>query len=230
MRSAAEYVVQLREQLGFVRRRLDVFRHREFTQHQIKTLLRFLKRDYEIGLASLLVAEARLTTPVFVLTRVLCGDLIRIHWISLSVANAERYMKRSPGNLAKLALVNIERGRAKIVKKGTGQSLPTAKLDEVLNALKKHDVRGPTIERMAQESGLGKVYDTAYRIGSLETHATMPGLPPLFDSDEKAMVRQLPAVVAILRAILLVVENRVRGQGTTPAQIFEILNLHVGGK
>jgi hypothetical protein len=230
MRSAAEYVVDLREQLDAVKRRLDVFRHRDFTQDQIKTLLRFLKRAYELGLASLTVAEARLTTPVFVLARVLCEDLIRTYWISISVANAESYAKRSLRDLTKLALVNIERGHATIVKKGTGESLSKVKLQEVLDALKKHDTKGPTIEQMAQKCGLGKVYDTAYRIGSLETHATMPGLPPLFDSSEKALVSQLPAIVAILRAILLVVDNRVGGHDTTPAQILEILNLHIGGK
>lgn len=57
MRSVAEYVVQLREQLDAVKRRVDVFRHRDFAQDQLKTLLRFLKRDYELGLASLMVAE-----------------------------------------------------------------------------------------------------------------------------------------------------------------------------
>ena len=63
------------------------------------------------------------------------------------------------------------------MKKGTGESLSKVKLREVLNTLKKHDTKGPTIEQMAQQCGLGKIYDTAYRIGSLETHATMPGPP-----------------------------------------------------
>ena len=41
MRSAAEYVVQLREQLDAVKRRLDVFRHREFSQE--------IKSEYFFG-------------------------------------------------------------------------------------------------------------------------------------------------------------------------------------
>jgi hypothetical protein len=63
MRSAVEYAVQRREQLDAMKRRLEVFRHRQLNHDQYKILLRFLRRDYEIGLASLLAAEARLTAP-----------------------------------------------------------------------------------------------------------------------------------------------------------------------
>jgi hypothetical protein len=214
VRSAAEYLVKLQDQLDALERRLDTLGHRAFENDQAIVLLRFLKRAYTLGRASFLSADARLPVPVFVLARVLCEDLIRVHWISLSTANADTYVKRALGDIAKIASVNIERGRATLLRKSTSKVLPRDELNKILMEFRQRVVKGPTIEQMAQQCGLTKVYDIAYRFGSLEAHGTMPGLSLLAESDENGMVSQLPAVTAILRAILVVVDNRLEGHDT----------------
>jgi len=46
MRSAAEYTVQLREQLEALKRRLELLSHRQFDKDESKILLRFLSQDF----------------------------------------------------------------------------------------------------------------------------------------------------------------------------------------
>ncbi len=230
MRSAAEYLVKLQDQLDAVRRRLDIFGHRTFKSDQAVVLVRFLKRDYALARASFLSADARLSVAVFVLARVLCEDLIRVHWISLSSSNADAYLKRALGDLTKIASVNIERGRATLARKSTRKALPRDELNKILTEFRQREVKGPKIEQMAQQCGLAKVYDIAYRFGSLETHGTMPGLSLLVESEDEGMIAQLPAITAILRAILMVVDNGLNGQSTPPERILEVLSLRVGGK
>ncbi len=172
-----------------------------------------------------LVSNAQLGTPLFVLMRVLCELMFRIDWISLSSDNASEFEREVMSETVKLMSVNLERGRAKIVHKKTGEDY-TNKVQDELKTLKQPRKK---IEDIAKELGLSKVYDTIYRSSSLEVHMKTFGGPS--SSEEDALYAGLAGIISISKVIILIAEKKVLSNKTTSAdEIFKVLKLNIGGK
>ena len=154
-----QYLIKLQVQVDELKARVVLQDFENVATQQDKIILSFLSRANQIGVGCLLVGRARLGTPLFVLTRVLCEDLFLIAWISLSESKAADYADTVVWELARIGLVNIEKGRAKIVNKTTGAD-HTATIVPKIKDLK---TDRKNIEQLAGELGLGKVYDILYR-------------------------------------------------------------------
>jgi hypothetical protein len=198
-----------------------------FATSQEKVLKYFLDRATQLGEACLLVGQEHLGTPLFALMRVLCEDLLITAWVATSTQNTDEYVKGVLSQVSKTARVQLDRGRARIVNRTTGEDETAAFRPELSSA-----ITAPSrVEQIATEAGLLKVYDAAYRgLASLEVHGNSFGLPS--SSDETALVGAFAAVLGFLNAIMLIVQNRVVAKKKTePSEVLETLAIHrLGGK
>jgi hypothetical protein len=221
--SRDEYLLQLHDQVEAAKARLERLRYRTPEHPQEEVLLQFLTRATELGEGCLLLGHARLTVPLLVLMRVLTETLFSIYWASLSGSNAKMYADGELSDLARMARLNLEKGRMKVRDCSSGEDRTASVLPDI-QQLEKPKLK---IEQIARDSGLGKVYDILYRFGSIEVH----GLAS-WSKDKDAAVTALPAVSVLLQAILLIASNRLlSNRPTTPIEIFRILGIeHVGSE
>ncbi len=232
-KSISEYLVDLKKQLDAARERLEFLGARGTTKLQEEMLFHFLQRDSQLGESCYLLANAGLRPGLFALMRVLCEDLFLSYSISQSEVEATKYAKEVLSELARFGLINIERDRAKIVEKKTGKAVDGDPLADVIAKIKgsvtpKDERR--TVEAIANSCGLGKVYDTVYRFASLDVHGKILNVLGPVD-DEKAIRAALPGIVLLLRAVVMIVNNRLQGRGTTVKEILRTLNIEkVAGK
>ena len=142
---------------------------------------------------------------------------------------ADQYTQEVRSELSRLLKVNLDRRRGKLVDRKTGKDRTAEVISEIGASITPKKDRLST-ERLAQETGLGKVYDTAYRGASLEVHGKMFGMTPTAGND-KAIASALPGITSMLRSILFLVDRRLAGRNTAPAEILRILEIeHVAGK
>jgi hypothetical protein len=232
-KSISEYLVDLRKRIDAAKDRLEFLDARGTSGVQDEMLIHFLRRDCQLGESCYLLANARLRPGLLALMRVLCEDLFLSYLISRSEEEATKYAKEVLSELARFGLINIERDRAKIVEKKTGRAVDGDRLAEVLSKIKesitpKEERR--TVEAIANACGLGKVYDTAYRIASPDVHGIILNVLGPVD-DEEAIRVALPGIISLLRAIVMIVNNRLQGRGTSVEEILRTLNLEkVAGK
>jgi uncharacterized protein DUF5677 len=228
MRSVDEHLARLREQLKATKERLDFFTHRGAGSKQEEVLVYFLERTSQLGEARFAVGQARLRIAFFVLMRVICEDLFLAYWVSISTKNADQYAQEVRSELSRLLKINLDRGRGKLVDRKTGKDRTAEVISEIGASVTPKKDRLST-ERLAIETGLGKVYDTAYRFASLEVHGKMFGLKPKKGNDE-AIAAALPGITSMLRAVLFLVDRRLADRDTAPAEILRILNIeHIAG-
>jgi len=189
-------------------------------------LASFLNRAIQIGEGCLLVGRARLGTPLFVLTRVLCEDLFLVTWISLSESNAAEYADAVVWEQARIGLVNLGKGRGKIVSRTTGQN-HTASIVPKFKDLKTDRKK---LDQLASELGLGKVYDIVYRASSPEVHGKTFGMPS--SSGDAGLAAAFSAVILLIQAICLIADNKaIHSRTTTADEVLRVLRIDtLGGK
>jgi len=220
MRSRNEHLLELRQMVDQLKARVDHAQYRNSDKQQDKIVLHLMNRAIQIGEACFVASD--LATPVLVLLRVLCEDLLLLFWISRSEENAAGYAKASISDFAKIARVNLQGGRAKVVHRSTGED----KTEAFLPKLKRLGAPRKRIETLARNSGLGKLYDILYRFASSEVHANTFGVLSAADADE-ALSTAFPAINSLLQAIILIADNR-----STPAEeILRVLHIEdLGGR
>ncbi len=202
LRSTNEYLVSLRTKIDSLKGRVRLSAYSWSDSQQDKILIYFMNRAIQIGEACFRVSD--LGTPLFVLTRVLCEDLFLMFWVSQSEQNAAEYAKAPLSQLTKMAVVSLKKKVAKIRRIGTGEDVTESVLpqfDELIENSKR-------IEKIAAESGLGKVYDLIYRFYSLEVHGNTFEMPLSVDAD--GVSSTLCAIGALLNAMIFVIDNRNR--------------------
>jgi len=226
MATIDQYLVKLQAQVDALKARVAKPAFGNVATQQSKILVNFLSRAIQIGEGCLLVGRDRLGTPLFVLTRVLCEDLFLITWISISEANAAEYVDAVVWEVARLGLLNLERGRAKIINKTTGEDHTAAMVPK----FKELKTNRTNIEQLAGELGLGKVYDILYRSMSSEVHGKTFGIGSSSDND--GLAASLPAVISLIQTICLIADNKVlHDRTTTAAEVLRILRIDtLGGK
>jgi hypothetical protein len=198
LRSKEEYTFQLKQKADALKARANLPKYFAPQDQQAKTRFYFLNRAAQVGEACSRAHD--LPTPLFVLMRVLCEDLILLFWISLSEQNAAEYAKLPISEVARIARINLERGRAQIRHCQTGENAT----EKLLPGLRELEKKGGRVEQIAKDAGLHAVYDLLYRFGSLELHGKSFGLP---DQDDERLPAALCAINALMAAITQIVDN-----------------------
>ena len=216
--SEEQYLLTLRERIDQLKARADLPRYKYATDDEPKLIAYFLKRAVQFGEAAFRTRD--LADPLDVSMRVLCDDLIRLSWLAQSESSAAEYAKLPISALCKSARINIEKGHARIVHSPTGKDASV----EFLPKLSSLEVKGKTIEEMANECGLEKLYNIIFWIGSLPVHANTYFLNDPEGELAKDALSTLPAINAFLRAIALIVDN-FPNRATTLEEIMRALGM-----
>ena len=155
--------------------------------------------------------------------RVLCEDLFTLYWVSLSEKNADEYCKAAVSEMAKMIQQNIKNKRVRVTNTSTGNDVTAESLKRIATHIKAKK----TIKQIATDSGLSKVYDIVYRYDSLEVHGNTFGLSEM-NCEMDGIAVAASAVNALLRVILLIVDNKDRTM--TADEVLSTLNIrHIKG-
>lgn len=211
-----EYHLRIRQNVDALKARLNLPAFFASKQEGDRLLCYFMGRAVQIGEACFRISD--LEVPLFVLARVLCEDFFIMYWASLSEQNAAEYSKAALSEMAKMLRQNLKNKRARVRDISSGKDV-TAKF---LPKLERHVSQKKTIEQIARESGLSKVYDIIYRYDSLEVHGNTFGLSEL-KSPMDGIAVAASAINAFLRVILLVADNK--HHPLTADQILSVLNM-----
>jgi Family of unknown function (DUF5677) len=163
----------------------------------------FVGRAIEIAEASVRIGDLR--TPLFVMARVLCDDFFTLYYVSLSAENFERYRERQQTEVLKVVVGFLKNRHAVITRNDDG-----LELNDAFIARFREDISYEgTVRAMAEQCGVGSVYDIVYRRTTLEVHGNSIGLNDrrrefygLGKADEA-----LEMVAALLRIIRLVASS-----------------------
>jgi Family of unknown function (DUF5677) len=211
-----EYHLKVRQNVDALKARLNQSSFSVSDKQQDKVLRYFMERAAQVGEACFRTSDLQM--PLFVLARVLSEDFFTMYWASLSEANAAEYCKVALSEVAKMIRHNLKNKRARVREVATGNDVTARFLPE----LDRHVAKKKTIEQLAKDSGLSKVYDIVYRYDSLEVHGNTFGLSDLKpDMDGTAVA--VSAINAFLRVILLVADNKDRP--LTADEVLSVLNM-----
>jgi hypothetical protein len=217
--SEDEYLLRLRQEIDALKATSEASRYVDAEKEQTKVVAHFLDRAIQFGEATYRIRN--LPIVLRVLLRVFCDDLIRLFWVAQSENNASEYVKIPVSELAKMGRVNLEKGHARLINKKTGED-ETAKL---LPELARWSSKAKSVEQLAKECALEKVYDIPFRFSSLAVHGNtfLPQLP----ADADLVV--LPAIIAFLRATSTIAENY-PVRTTSAEEILHVLRLDKVGR
>jgi len=217
--SEDEYLLRLRQEIDALKTRAGASQYVGTEKEQAKVVAHFLERAIQFGEATYRIRN--LPIVLSVLLRVFCDDLIRLFWVARSENNAAEYVKIPVSELAKVARVNLEKGHARLINKKTGEDDTAKRLPELARLSSK----AKSVEQLAKECALEKVYDIPFRFSSLAVHGNtfLPQLP----SDADLVV--LPAIIAFLRATSTIAENY-PARTTSAEEILHVLRLDKVGR
>jgi hypothetical protein len=136
-KSISDSLLDLEKQVEVTKERLEFLSARGTSGVQEEMLLHFLQRDCQLGESCYLLAKARLRPGLFVLMRALSEDLFLCYSISRSEEEAAKYAAEVLSELARIGLINIDRGRARIVEKKSGKTVDSAQLAEAFQSSRK---------------------------------------------------------------------------------------------
>ncbi len=211
-----EYHLRVRQNVDALKARLNQASFSSSDKQRDKVLRYFMERAAQLGEACFRTSDLQM--PLFVLARVLCEDFFTMYWASLSDGNSTEYSKVALSEMAKVIRRNLKNKRARIREISSGKDVTA----EFLPELECHVAKKRTIEQIAKESGLSKVYDIVYRYDSLEVHGNTFGLSDLKPKMDGIAVA-VSAINAFLRVILRVADNK--DQPLTADEILSILNM-----
>jgi hypothetical protein len=214
-----EYLFSMRKRIDELQARSNQPFYKYAEREQAKVIAHFIDRGIQLGESAFRTRD--LPVPLDSLMRILCDDLIRLFWVSQSEANASEHVKTTVSQWVKIARVNIEKGYAQVTHKTTGKNVNA----EVLPKMAATTVKGKTIEQIADECGLERVYNIPFRLGSLSVHGnTFPLNGKASDSVDNSL-SALPAIIALLRAITLIADN-FPDRLTKADEVLQILRIH----
>lgn len=175
--------------------------------HMIDRVL--VATDNAIG--CVVLAEQNLAAPLVSAERSVFESLLAVYWASQTEENATVLLGAMRREMLRLMRLNFERGHATIRHRSTG----TVHTEEILNhPMMSEAGRPPSIRTMAEQAGLGKLYDTTYGFMSMFAHGTATELLANRDQQD-LMSAHLHGVHGFLRCIYLIAVNRIRENRTT---------------
>lgn len=211
-----EYHLRVRQNVDALKARLNQPSFSVSDKQRDKVLRYFMDRAAQLGEACFRTSDLQM--PLFVLARVLCEDFFTMYWASLSEENSTEYSKVALSEMAKMLRHNLKNKRARVRDIPSGKDVTA----EFLPELEGHVTKKKTIEQIAKESGLSKVYDIVYRYDSLEVHGNTFGLSDL-RSEMDGIAVAVSAINAFLRVILSVADNK--DQPLTADEVLSVLNM-----
>ena len=171
---------------------------------------------------ALLAAEG-LSAPLATVMRSLLESLVTTHRASLNDSNARVIESAAQNEFIRLMRRLLTKGRAVIHNKTTGLDETKRFLDSPLMDLAQ---RPPQVLKMAEESGLMKLYETFYGNLSVLAHGTATEL--LAGPQQELVSVCVEGSRSLLEAIHLIVSKRVREHRcTTAAEIDAVLHITI---
>lgn len=211
-----EYHLRVRQSVDALKARLNQSSFISSDKQRDKVFRYFMERAAKLGEACFRTSDLQM--PLFVLARVLCEDFFTMYWASLSEENSTEYSQVALSEMAKMIRHNLKNKRARLREISSGRDVTA----EFLPELERRVAKKKTIEQIAKESGLSKVYDIVYRYDSLEVHGNTFGLSDLKPEMDGIAVA-VSAINAFLRVILLVADNKDRS--LTADEVLSALNM-----
>jgi hypothetical protein len=168
------------------------------------------------------LAEQNLAAALVSAERSIFESLLAVYWSSQKEENATILLSVMRREMMRLMRLNLQRGHAVIRHKETG----AIHTQEILDDPKISEAgRPPSFRTMAEQAGLGKLYDTSYGFMSMLAHGTATEL--LAKPGQRDLVSaQLHSVSAFLRCIYLIAVNRIReNRATSIVELESILKI-----
>lgn len=132
-----------------------------------------LQRAGELVRGAAALGEQKNPRALGVLSRAMLENLILLLWVQVHEENAAKLNQEALSELARVARVNFEKGKARVMNRETGKdATPELLQSDRFKGLKKP----PSIETRAKEAGVEDLYTVFYRFMSLELHGR--GLTP----------------------------------------------------
>src|ERR1700730_3928615 len=114
--SANEYLVKIQERGDSLKAHARQLSSSQSERDRV--LLYYIKRAIQI--VDTCFFASKFQTPLLVLARVLCEDLLMVFWISQSADRAAEHRNRCLSQLTRAARANVRKGRMRFRRKSTG--------------------------------------------------------------------------------------------------------------
>ena len=165
-----------------------------------------------MGEGCLILAESKLSASCTASARVLLEYLFWACWVALSDENAEKYSQRAVGEIKRNMTKVLKEGYAKVTRRETNEDITQEFLDSDLarNLPKKIEIK-----RIAQDTGLEKIYTAYYSFLATTSHGGLYGLESSRDK-EGSILADLAFANVALTCIHLVVDNWISRRQQTP--------------
>jgi len=208
----AQYLLKLREVVDALKARLRYPRYAYANEQQARIVAYFLRRAVQFGEAASRVSDLPEALDVFL--RIFCDDSIRLFWVAKSRDNAEEYAKIPLSEMVKMARLNMQKGHLRVVNTVTGEDATA----EVLAEAPRFIAQSRKLDLIAQECGLGMVYDIPFKGTSPALHGNTFDMPEI----EGAELVTLPGIIAFVRVAIVIADNFPE-HVTSPEEVLRIL-------
>lgn len=154
-----------------------------------------LQRAGELIRGAAVVGEQRNPLALGVLSRAVLENLILLLWVQVHENNAAKLKQEALSELARVARLNFEKGKARVIDRKTGEDATS----EFLKSDRFKDLkRPPSVEVRAKEAAVEDLYTVFYRFMSLDMHGL--GLTPKAESSESVSLVQMQGIGALALA------------------------------
>lgn len=213
-------VESLKLEIEKAKKNIPGFRSRRFNKAREKELIFILEQAVDLAEGCLLLADSKLSVSCSASARVLLEYLFWACWVAQTVDNAEKYSQRATGEMKRNMTKVLREGYAKVTRRGTNEDITQEFLD---SDLAKNLPKKIEIKRIAEDTGLEKIYTAYYGFLATTSHGGLYGLEASRDKDESILADLAFANVA-LTCIHLVVDNWISKRQQTPTnQIIKIM-------
>jgi hypothetical protein len=154
-----------------------------------------LLRASELVRGATVLGQNHNHSTLSVLSRAILENLILLLWVQVDEGNAHKLEEEAKSEIARVAKINFEKGKARILNRETGED---ATAEFLGTARFKGLKRPPSIEARAKEAGVEDLYTVFYRFMSLEMHGF--SLSQKEQSAERASIVQLQGIGALALA------------------------------
>ncbi len=189
------------------------FSKRHFNGIREKALLFFLNRAIDLSDGCARLAVQGLSTSLTTLSRSLLETLFWERWVIISDDNAKRFGEDAKNEALGLVKIYLERGHGVVVDKRTGKNANKA----ILKSPKMKNIpKLPSLEDVAKETGLTRIYNVGYRILSMPVHGKTLGLFETMSTEEEVLA-SVSVASSSLECINLVAKNWIVSRQITQA-------------
>lgn len=126
-----------------------------------------LGRCAELARGAASLGKESNAVALVILARAILENLILLLWVEISDANAREFSQAKVAELARVARINLESGKLKVMNRQTGEDATEQFLAS--GRFKKLPKRKSVVSQ-AEEAGVADLYNVFYRFLSIDTH------------------------------------------------------------